>query len=186
MADGIFEVELPAVDLSTPMRVAFKKANAAKKAGVVVVEGAELILLGDLIKGMRLDAEKPMQWLVERLREERRVQGKGPHWLGKEFVDYFQPRLETYAAVFGVPAEGIPSSSKSAPEPMANGRFYSIAGGAPTVGKVVVQTLHPWIGRGLALTTATCSCPQGCSYDTADVNDGDPCPTNDGETISCR
>lgn len=185
MADDVFEVELPLVDSGTPMRVALQKVNTAKKAGVIVVD--ELILVGVLIKGLRLGPQKSMGWLVDHLSEERRLQGKGPHWHGKEIVDYFQPRLDRYAAVFGLSGEGIPSGPLAVPALMDNGRFYRVASYAPGGGQATVQTHHAWIVRALAITMATCSCSAGCgSYDTADVSDGDPCPTQDGGKITCK
>jgi hypothetical protein len=186
MADNIFEVELPAVDLSTPMRVAFQKLNTAKRAGIIVLQGKELVLGNDLINGLHHEVERPMGWLVEHLRQERRLRGKDRYWRSNEIVDYFRPRLETYAATFGAP-DVIPSEPLGTLRPINRGRFYSVTQTSPTVGKVIVRTNHPWLGRGLMIGMAICECTQKCGgFDSWNVTHGQPCPTGDGGTIDCR
>jgi hypothetical protein len=172
------EIELPAVGPTMVLRDAFRRLRESGKSGIVVRRGNEgdLVLSGDLVRGLHQDINKPMTWCVETISRHR-------DWQSHEIVDYFATRLEAHASVFGAGNLSFPPQGKARFAGLRAEPAYKIVRFSQS--GALVSTPYNWILSGLEISGAGCVCkPGNCTFGPTEVVDKQTCPMGDGK-ISC-
>ncbi|MBV8188411.1 MAG: hypothetical protein JOY64_36190 [Alphaproteobacteria bacterium] len=172
----MFVVELPIVEPEMTVRDAFFRLRKSGKSGLVVrhANRGDLVLSADIVRGLHEGRERPMRWCVDEISRHHK-------WHAAEFADYFLPRLEAYASVFGDAEISFPPTHVRGG--LSAGRAYRIAGVSGGAARLI--TPHRWMQSGLGIRAMGCVCtPGGCTFSIGEVADKAPCPMGDG-TITC-